>query len=682
MRISGTPFTTTGSQNVRQTQPTPPWFELYGTTKFDAFQIARVRLVDSMTVADLMGRMHHARRVIPKLPPIGEHLLDDVSLYGKSTIIGQGGSWDLAVHVRSLKPNEHTQHFDLKMIGNSYTQDISFDATFRTTSIDGVTVQGSSKGRGTWRAVNMILEPYEALGTHPDGNRPLEVSWNIESTGWLEAHNKAQMSIDSTRTVYLDQFETQHQHGTMNLDGTLGGVDTYRSWPQLMRATVSNATVPLLGQNRTINHLEAQCDRFACQASAVADDGANTATFDVVPQAFGLKVVPKDVDTWSVMSSTGQCRGFCDDTVFVVQPFVCHEDHPDTFANLATNIYRTTLNETWCMHVHNNYGHADVVVNATSRSIDKLTANVDVQDVEEPLFAIGSLSIDANDNNFMVEAQDLAIMSMSHVGALSLTGTMDDLEHGTWSLLARDVTYGSYRPLMVMAHGDAAFEEHETRIVSDFGYMSTDVAHVEWAKDGMVARYNLETFATKFNLDGAFGEATVLSSEGVTGRLFVDVDATLESFPGLVGLDDLDHYVFDVQDDAATLFALVPEQYAAYLPNGTRVEGAMRIKAWGDNGELPQAVITLDDGTVDVPLYARVYQTTAKLEIPGGDYEIAGRYQSPTANAEFESVGWFAWRRGAARFTSDSYYVSDTGTETEFSGELVWKPGKKIFPSL
>lgn len=668
-------FADNQQQQVGQTQATPPWFKLYGTTKFDAFNIAHLRIVDSVTIAGLMGEMHRVHRTIPSLPLPGDRLFDDVTLYGKSTIIGHGGSWDLSAHIRSLQPAENRQHLDIKFIGNSIRQDVTFDATFRTTSIDGMTVEGSSNGRGTWRALNMLLEPFEALGYNYDGERPLEINWDISTTGSVQVRNKLKASIDAHRTVFIDSFESESSHGTVVLDGTLGGADAYETWPQLMRAKISNATVPFYGQNRTLNAFEAACDRFACQVSVVADNGANTAAFDLVPQQRGVEVTPKDIESWKIGSSSGQCRGFCDDTVFVFQPFECHEGQPDTFATLATNLFASTLNETWCVHAHNNYGHVDVVVNATSKTIDKLEADLDVQDVEEPLFSIGSLSIDAKNTEFMVDANGIAVLGISHAEHVSLKGEIGDLEHASWTLLAQNVVYGSYRPLVVMAHGTAVFEDSEATIVSNFGHVSTDVAHIEWGEQGLMVQYDRKTLDAVFRLDSAFGRDTP------TGHLLIDVDATLGSFMA-VGLTDFNHYAIDIQDDASTLFALVPKRIAAHFPNGTSVVGTMRIKAWGDNGELPKATITLTDGTVVVPAFARVYETTGKIEIPNGDYEITGKYQSATAQAEFESIGWFAWRRGAARFTSDTYYVSDTGTETEFSGELVWKPGKKVFPSL
>jgi hypothetical protein len=266
--------------------------------------------------------------------------------------------------------------------------------------------------------------------------------------------------------------------------------------------------------------------------------------------------------------------------------------------------------------------------------------------------------------------------SIVSVDSLHFSGDLVDTHHGSWNMVASGLVYGETEPAMVMARGTGTYQDSNVDVVSDYGYAKTSQAHIEWGKDGARVAYGLQTGDTSLGLYGVFGQDI-----HATGHIVIEADATIETL-GAVEMADFSHYLVDVAEDAHTLFELVPAWAIDYLPVGTNVTGDMRVKAWGDNGQLPQAVITLRDGTVVIPQHAKVHGTNARITIPDGKYEINGNYQSPTASAVFDSVGWFAWRRGAARFSSDSYYVSDTGTETEFTGDLVWKPGTSPVPNF
>ena len=662
MRIS-----TVAAPSASTTQPTPPWFTLYGTTKFDHFDIARLRLEDSSTIANLMNEMHRIRRTMPALPAQGEGLFDDVTFYGKSTIMGNGGSWDLTAHIRSLKTGEQRQHLDLKIVGDHMAQTVSFDVSFRTTAIgwDQGPVDGSFQGTGTWRALNMISEPYEALGHGPDGAHPLELRGELSSA---DVQSNAHLHIDAQRRVRVETLDFNHEMGNVWLAGTLGSMDAYKEWPESVSLRITNTSTP-------IDQLDADCTKIDCTVRAVAQGGDYRVSVGIRALEKGLRLSLVEPDNWVVAAQDHRCNGICDETEITLQPSDCQAGSHAQFYAFAQNALELRDRDEWCIHVQNPYGVADVVVNSTSRSIQSLTANLHVDNVDQPLFSLESLNVKAQDRTVLVSAEKVSSSFVS-VESLHLSGDMVDTHHGSWNMVANGLVYGKAEPVMVMARGAGTYKDSNVDVVSDYGYAKTTRAHVEWGKDGARVAYGMQTGDTSLGLYGVFGK-----DNHATGHIVIEADATIESF-GAIKLADVSHYLVDVADDAHTLFDLVPVWVLEYLPNGTNVVGDMRVKAWGDNGQLPQAVITLRDGTVVIPQHAQIRGTNARITIPDGKYEINGNYQSTTASAEFDSVGWFAWRRGAARFSSDSYYVSDTGTETEFTGDLVWKPGTSPVPEF
>ena len=652
----------------KKTLATPPWFTLYGTTKFDFYDIAHVRLSDSTTIARMMNDMHRIQRVVPQMPDTLDTLLDDFTVYGKSTIMGHGGSWNVVAHARSLKDREgfRRQHADFKMVGDHVLQTVSLDATFRTTDVGNGqgAVQGSLKAKGTWRALNMLLQPNEALGYSPNGDNPLWLEGNVV-TDQVEVSGRVE--VNPQRIVDVNQFVAKHSKGTVELSGVMGNADYYTEWPETVNVKIYNVTDKRV---TPADMLYAECTQASCVVDTVAKGGDYSVSIGLAALEKGLRVNIRKPEQWHVASHT--MPKVLADTRVMIQPSDCDSGLESKFYTMGQNLYASYLkSDQWCVSVENSYGTASVLVNTTGRSIDHLEADLQITHLVSQSISVEYLRIHAQDKTVLFDAQTVQTSAVN-VDSLRLQGKILQQEmplQGLWNLFAQDIRYGEREPVVVMASGNAQYDQGDVTVHSDYGLVLSDTGRIEWKKDGLDVFYGIFTSQSTLYLNALFGP---------TGHFRVEADATLKTY----SLNDFKHYLIDVADDAHTLFALVPSFVTEYLPNGTTTQGAMRVKAWGENGELPQAIITLDNGTFVVPSHAKVYQTYAKITVPDGTYDIYGNYESLTAKAQFDSSGWFAWRRGAARFTSDTYYVSDTGTETEFTGELVWKPGTSVVPKL
>ena len=652
----------------KETLATPPWFSLYGTTKFDFYDIAHVRLSDSSTIARMMNDMHRIERVVPQMPDVLDTLLDDFTVHGKSTIMGSGGSWSVVAHVRSLKNQQgfRRQHADFKMVGDHVLQTVSLDATFRTTDVGKSqgSVEGSLKAKGTWRALNMLLQPNEALGYSPDGDNPLWMEGTIRTD---QVDVSGRLEVNPQRTVDVKQFLAQHSKGTVELSGVMGNADRYTEWPETVNVKIYNVTDERVA---TTDTLYAECTQASCVVDTVAKGGDYSVSVGLRALEKGLRVDIRNPDQWSVASHA--LPDVLTDTLVTLQPFDCESGSESKFYTMGQNLYASYLeSDQWCVSVENSYGTGSVLVNTTARSVDHLEADLQITHLVSQSNSVDYLRIHAQDQTVLIDAQNVKTSAVN-ADTVRLQGKVVQQQMplmGSWNLFAQNIRYGEREPIVVMASGNAEYNQGDVSIHSDYGLVVCDMARIEWKKDGLEAFYGLFTSQSILRLEALFGP---------TGHFRLEADATLKTY----SLNDFKHYLIDVADDAHTLFGLMPSFVTNYLPNGTTTQGAMRVKAWGENGELPQAIITLDNGTFIVPNHAKVYQAYAKITIPDGTYDIYGNYESLTAKAEFDSSGWFAWRRGAARFTSDSYYVSDTGTETEFTGELVWKPGTSPVPKL
>jgi len=656
------------SDRVEQTLETPPWFTLHGTTKFDFYDIAHVRISDSATIARMMNDMHRVHRVVPQMPDVLDTIMDDFTVHGKSTIMGAGGSWDVVAHIRSLKDQDgfRRQHADVKLYGDHVLQTVQLDASFRTTDVGNGqgAAEGTLKAKGTWRALNMLMQPNEALGHSPDGDSPL---WMESSVKTNQFRSEARIKVGPQRTVHVDHFKAQHPKGTVEVSGVMGSADRYSHWPETVNVKIYNVSQGLVESSDT---LYAECVQTHCLIDTVARGGDYSVFVDVKAMKRGLRLAIRNADQWSVATHT--LPSVLADTVVTFKPSDCKPGTESKFFTTGKNLYALyQQNDQWCVSVENSYGTGSVLLNSTARSIDHLEADMQITHLEMQNIAVQYLRIHAQDHTVLLDAQNIEYGAVN-VDSVRLQGkSPKPLQEpdGSWNLFAKGIRYGERDPIVVMATGNARYEQGDVSVHSDYGYMSTDAAHVEWKQDGLDALYGWVTGKSSLRFNALFGP---------TGHFRLESDATLKTY----SLNDFNYYSIDVADDAHTLFALLPSFVTEYLPNGTSTHGTMRVKAWGQNGELPQAILTLDNGTFVVPNHATIYGTYAKITVPDGTYDVYGTYQSQNAQAQFDSSGWFAWRRGAARFTSDSYYVSDMGTETEFTGELTWKPGTLPVPHI
>lgn len=120
---------------------------------------------------------------------------------------------------------------------------------------------------------------------------------------------------------------------------------------------------------------------------------------------------------------------------------------------------------------------------------------------------------------------------------------------------------------------------------------------------------------------------------------------------------------------------------AAHLENGISlmgidVTGQLDLVVRGGGPTLPQANLTLTDGTINRPETSqRVSDSNGIVRLPSGDYMLTGQYHSSTTNARFSSEGSLVVSPSSIEGDSYTRYHTDTGTWDRINTWFEWEWG-------